>query len=656
MSYYRNFKSSKLHAHCESCHSRRCRAPVEISVSCAFISCRALCGATFHLCKEQEHTLLCPNERVPCLNAQFGCPFRMCRCKQAEHLRVCPASVICCSMEWNRWPLEDIQNKFYANLLKDDNESEALDLSMAIRDQKYLCNRIKMKSLFPELAEQEEEEVPPPPVEEGGAVGGKPFSDASGVNGGSDYPVGKGPTPATQEEVAAAAAGETPLDKNKFDRYEKMFSMARGGCEQASVQNQDDKTDNEASSKGSTEPNSVVGHAPWQKGVLERVGQDMTVQEYNMYIVHNGRMLITFGQIDACTPRERDFVYGNLEPIPVMTLSNYKPPVSYRGKRIHMKDYSKIPDTEDKYTDTSDLGLSEEDMHVTDEMYATLLCCAERELRGHKVSETVGIDGNYVDIATQTYSFPTAPFQRDTSLADITADQKLKLYVRTVTESISSRYRTASCPFTFRCGHPFRRDEYPYHYKNVHSDIQFSLEGWFEQRCPLAYLGCTYVRKNICPLAQKATVSFHQDLNTFSLKPQVCGTVITTAESGPPQAKQAKYEDSLANLPYEVLCHIASFLDCFTLSQLALVSQLFRDVCATHLQERGMVSLKWRKKSYSHGGGRWKCSKVWEFSNLFSKVDRWCLADEPSMSAHLKVCPFYQREIKTERTAVMLKD
>ncbi|KAG5284427.1 hypothetical protein AALO_G00026620 [Alosa alosa] len=660
MSYYRNFKASKLHAHCESCYSRRCRAPVEISVSCVIISCRALCGATFHLCKEEEHTLLCPNEKVPCLNAQFGCPFRMCRSKQAKHLEVCPASVICCSMEWNRWPLEDIQNDFYINLLKDDKEGEALDLSMAIRDQRYLCNRIKMKSLFPELVEEDDE--PLPPEEEEGAVGGKPYSNGAEVNGGSDYPFGKGPTPATQkeniQEEKVAAAEERTLDRDKYDRYEMMFSMERGGCKQASIQNQDDKTVSKGSSKES-EQNAVggsVGHAPWQRGVLERVGQDMTAQEYNMYIVHNGRMLISFGQMAACTPREKDFVYGNLEPIPVMTLYNYKPPISYRGKRIHKKDYSKIPDTEHKYTDTSDLGLSEEDIHVTDEMYATLLCCAEKEVRGHKICETVGIDGNFVDIATQTYSYPTAPFQPDTSLADITADKELKLYVQTVTESITSRHDTTSCTFTFRCGHPFRRDEYPYHYKNVHADIQFSLEGWFEQRCPLAYLGCTYVRKNICPLAQKATISYHQNLSTFSLKPQVCGPVITTGEPGPPQAKQAKYEDSLGNLPYEVLCHIASFLDCFTLSQLALVSQLFRDVCATHLQERGMVSLKWRKKSYSHGGSRWKCSKVWEFSNLFSKVDRWCLGDEPSMSDHLKVCPFYQREMKTERIAVMLKD
>ncbi len=95
----------RLHIHCETCFSRRCKASIEVSVSCMVINCRLLCGASFHMCKEDEHSLLCPNEKVPCLNAHYGCPFTMCRSRLAKHLEVCPASVVCCSMEWNRWPL-----------------------------------------------------------------------------------------------------------------------------------------------------------------------------------------------------------------------------------------------------------------------------------------------------------------------------------------------------------------------------------------------------------------------------------------------------------------------------------------------------------------------------------------------------------------------
>ncbi|KAL2095128.1 hypothetical protein ACEWY4_009847 [Coilia grayii] len=635
----------------------------------------------------------------------------MARSKQAKHLGVCPASVVCCSMEWNRWPVEDIDSDFHTNILKEDKDSWALDLSMAVRDQRHLCNRVKMKALFPELVEPADEPEPPPSEEEEeeeGAVGGEPYSDKikangagphsdkpkangrelysdkAGANGGSDYHFGKNvPQEAMKKEESKPeektnVAGATSIDREKYNRYEMMFSMERGGCQQAEMEEQDDKKVKAASSKGQrsentgvssgSEPNMAAdnpaktgitqpGFAPWEKGVLERLGQEVSVQEYNMYIVHHGRMLISFGQIEACTPREKDFVYGSLEPIPVQSIiSDYRPPTSYRGKRIHKKDYSKIPKTEDKSIDTSDLGVSEDDIQKMDEMYATLLCCAEKEVRGHKICETELIDGVCVDIATQTYSYPSAPFKHDTSLADITADNDIKLYVHTLSESISSRYDTTSCVFTFRCGHPFRRDEYGHHYKNAHADIQFSLEGWFEQRCPLAYLGCTHSQRNIHPFAQKSTVCYHQDLSTFSLKPEVCGSLSPVLQPGPSHAKQARCEVSLSSLPYEVLCHIAGYLDSFTLSQLALVSRLFRDVCSTHLQERGMVSLKWKKKSHSRGGSRWTSTTVWEYSNLFSKVNRWCLGDGPSMADHLKVCPFYEREIKTGRIAVMLKN
>lgn len=95
---------------------------------------------------------------------------------------------------------------------------------------------------------------------------------------------------------------------------------------------------------------------------------------------------------------------------------------------------------------------------------------------------------------------------------------------------------------------------------------------------------------------------------------------------------------------------MASFLDSLSLSQLALVSQLMREVCSTLLQERGMVTLQWERKTYSHGGAKWKVKqKVWQFSTLFSPVDTWCFRDDPSMSEHLKTCPYYERESRTDR-------
>ncbi|XP_015255709.1 PREDICTED: F-box only protein 40 isoform X3 [Cyprinodon variegatus] len=69
--------------------------------------------------------------------------------------------------------------------------------------------------------------------------------------------------------------------------------------------------------------------------------------------------------------------------------------------------------------------------------------------------------------------------------------------------------------------------------------------------------------------------------------------------------------------------------------------------------DRGMVLLEWKKKTYSHGGSSWKSrKKIWRFSSLFSTVDRWSFSNVPSMSEHLKSCPFYQREELREPVAL----
>lgn len=145
---------------------------------CALIPCRLLCGAVFHLCKEEDHLLLCPNVRVPCLNAAYGCQVHLPRSSQAAHLQVCPASVVCCSMEWLRWPSDDTDphndialKQQVMKEREEQGEVEALDLAMALVDQKELFNRLKMKPLYPELTEAEEEELKDEKKEEA-AVGG----------------------------------------------------------------------------------------------------------------------------------------------------------------------------------------------------------------------------------------------------------------------------------------------------------------------------------------------------------------------------------------------------------------------------------------------------------------------------------------------------
>ncbi|XP_046892533.1 F-box only protein 40 isoform X2 [Hypomesus transpacificus] len=665
------------HRHCDKCYSIHCQFPVEISVSCVVIKCHLQCGAVFHLCKEEEHQLLCPNEKVPCLNAENGCPSSMQRHGLAKHLEVCPASVVCCSQQWNRWPVSETDTTFYTNVLTDPKSGGqlSLDVAIALRDQQQLFKSIKMKNIFPEFTNEVEE-----PALLDMATGG-----VSPENGDGNYFYVDQLTETgcngevnglSQEERYALAKKKDVEGIENYSSWEGIFQKEMQGCNQT-VKNldkkpksrkRDEKTEDCDATNCRKEPGkspdqengatgvdlSRTGLAPWEDGVLERLGKEVNIAEYNMYLAHNGSMLINFGQLAACTPRERDFVYGNLEPIEVQTLHSFTVPTSYRPKRSHLiKNPSCTPKRANQSVDTSDLGLSLEDLPKNDEVAATLLCSLEKEFRGHVISETVGTEGLYVDLGTQTYNFSSAPFKEDHSLADLVLDRPQGLHVQIQSECVTRRHNRNSSAFNYMCGNTFRRDEYTSHFRNVHLDIQSCLNGWFEQHCPLAYLGCTFSQRRFHPVGHQATITYCPNLRTFALQPVFPSSLCEGGKTIPSERKRARNLDPLSSLPFEILRHIAGFLDSLTLSQVSQVSQRLREVCATLLVGRGMVSLKWEKKTYSHGGSYWKCkNKVWEFSCLFSRVDGWSLDSVSSMSEHLRVCTFYEKDEKREPVAL----
>ncbi|XP_060054261.1 F-box only protein 40 [Erinaceus europaeus] len=657
------------HKHCERCFNRHCHIPVEPDVSCLVINCHLLCGATFHMCKEAEHELLCPLEQVPCLNSEYGCPVSMSRHKLAKHLQVCPASVVCCSMEWNRWPNVDSETTLHKNIMKENPTEECLDMALALQDQKVLFNSLNMVELFPETREPSEQE----PIMNGeaswgemeGAVGGVsslvPHDSLSATNGEI--------AELSQEEREALAKTKEGMDLLKFDKWENIFSKEHAasaltnssascegknsnGCGEEQISSSNNMID--AGTAKGTQPQEnqkqrdfhaaveTTGLAPWQDGVLERLKTAVDAKDYNMYLVHNGRLLIHFGQMPACTPKERDFVYGNLEAQEVKTVYTFKVPVSYCGKRARVGDAMlSCRPSEHKAVDTSDLGVPVEDLPKSDLIKTTLLCALERELKGHVISESRSIDGLFMDFATQTYSFEPEQFSSGTVLADLlsTATER-GLHVELRSECVTRRHNKSSSAFTFTCNKFFRRDEFPLHFKNVHTDIQSCLDGWFQHRCPLAYLGCTFIQNHFRPPGQKSKLIYSQELQTFAIKPDVASELSEGRKNNHLSGHGGKSENSLTSLPLEVLQYIAGFLDSISLSQLSQVSILMRNICATLLQERGMVLLQWKKR-YSHGGTSWRVHReIWQFSSLFSKIKSWEYNEVASMSEHLKTCPF----------------
>ncbi|KAI3373779.1 hypothetical protein L3Q82_022371, partial [Scortum barcoo] len=672
------------HVHCDSCYSRRCRARVEVSVCCAVVPCPLHCGALFHLCKEEDHLLLCPNVRVPCLNASYGCPIHLPRSSQAAHLQVCPASLVCCSMEWNRWPANDahshLNTELHENLLKEREQGRCLDLAMALKDQDRLFHSIKMKKLFPELIQSvEEEEKEEERREEERrkekqkkeaekaaakeASGGtwesfnmfdiKRFDEKEDEDEDEDedeveveIEYQRELTQEEREAIARASGVHADLLEN-YNAWERMFTMEMGGCRE---------------SEGATVAGRGQGSSKGRGNGLGTLAEEDAADACRGATASN-----TCNQVSSlCSASstsanlKKKFVYERLEPMKIITVRTFKIPTSFSARQGRIRNPG-FYRRESQAVDTSDLGVQLEEMPVWDEVQASLLCSLEKEQRGHLIAESVCTDGLLQDEGTQTYDFLSAPFRRNTSLADLTASKPLELHLQLQVESVTSRHHKASSAFTFLCGHTFQRREYGNHYKNIHSDIQMGVNGWFEQRCPLAYLGCTYSQRRLRPSTHEATVSYNEDLGCFGLHPTVpdslCEALQTSRSSVVSSSAQRKRggqaeggEDSLSSLPYEVLCHMASFLDSLSLSQLALVSQLMRQVVSSLLQERGMVTLHWERKTYSHGGAKWRVKhKVWQFSTLFSPVDSWCFREVPCMSEHLKVCPYYERECRTEK-------
>ncbi|KAG8011322.1 F-box only protein 30 [Nibea albiflora] len=142
------------HAHCMSCVNQRCMARPQPGISCDLITCPLVCGAVFHSCKADEHHLMCPLVRVPCLNSGYGCPATLVRNQMYAHLEVCPAGVVCCTMEWNRWPISSLDYTSYESLSRGVEEVEQLDMALALQDQRTLLESLKVIAMAPTAEEK----------------------------------------------------------------------------------------------------------------------------------------------------------------------------------------------------------------------------------------------------------------------------------------------------------------------------------------------------------------------------------------------------------------------------------------------------------------------------------------------------------------------
>ena len=124
------------HEHCENCVKLYCSAPS----GCKMLLCEYGCGAQLHGCKMKDHKNVCQKCRIPCINSDYGCPAVITRDILRSHLQHCPASVIFCTMEWNRYPVYSKARLSWVPFFQPNPVlvKGHLDVELAFRDQRIL--------------------------------------------------------------------------------------------------------------------------------------------------------------------------------------------------------------------------------------------------------------------------------------------------------------------------------------------------------------------------------------------------------------------------------------------------------------------------------------------------------------------------------------
>ncbi|CAK9300912.1 unnamed protein product [Gordionus sp. m RMFG-2023] len=229
----------------------------------------------------------------------------------------------------------------------------------------------------------------------------------------------------------------------------------------------------------------------------------------------------------------------------------------------------------------------------------------------------------------------------------------------------------------FACGQYIRRDAFPWHYLNVHAQIESYMEDWLFHSCPLSTppfdsninntgrKHCDFVATRLLPLSgtlksltpvsgyafktgfednrKAGELVFDRIANAISFKPYSFPRLENNDDP-----IRSPFMTSLGDLPTEAICEICMNLEPLYLLNFSLVNKRFYElVRSLILPVKGMVLTKWGKTGSSPI--RWEITdKKWVFPKTFAPITGWqfnpnCTAGQ--ISNHLKKCPSYEINI-----------
>ncbi|XP_022099529.1 F-box only protein 30-like [Acanthaster planci] len=500
-----------LHDHCQACYDSRCNMRLP---ACSIVPCELDCGARFHACKQAEHSLLCGNEKVACINAGYGCPLHVLRSQMSRHLAGCPASLVHCTMEWNRWPVcsSERQSHQPVQVLLDVNR-EQLDMALALRDQRMLTRSMRASVRTRKILTNNLNRRHP-------AV---PLADQLTVSNGS-----------TVKEFDEQRELENLLqDMHQWENAtERKRSRSPAGLRQ-SICDELYRASQETVQQLSTAIHAMTGdsHPPSEKA-------DFSLGKSTYPYIHCAhcerrkermeRLLDSHNAMKDCGEDSQ-----SLEGRKPSTEKNAAPGDCH-DESVHLR---VIKDTLLGATCTNE----EEQLHRPGQIsspssrdvqqgYRSSSSSSEGSLNDvpmpalfvtpsttGEVSAAPGRGHSKILVVEPPKMIPgsgVASFPVTNSDSPMQASLSLDLSL----ESITRYQAKPDSMYTFLCAQVFRRDEFASHFQNVHSDIHGGLNGWLEQRCPLAPYGCTYSQRRFFPGERKARIVHHEHLESFGVR------------------------------------------------------------------------------------------------------------------------------------------
>ncbi|KAK3103055.1 hypothetical protein FSP39_016096 [Pinctada imbricata] len=544
---------------------------------------------------------------------------RMPRSKLSSHLQRCPASVIRCVIEWNRWPMHSAMENLKAPLPLNNPHVKCaqLDVALAMRDQRVLQKSMRTPKRIRKV-----------------------FQNSITV---------KYPSVPLETTHSIDSMEDIPSDYAQNDS--------------------DDDTD---------------GNAPWEESRYPP-GLKKSVVRSIYKASQEASNSLTYAL---------DYVSSHI------------------GKTALLEKIKEMKETEGADELTDGKSQSEEDVQK-DEKSPSAMC--SNNINDVLITET-SADAFNVEVTSSEQNEVQSPSVLHKSLVKGSDNDKddsdLKsLYHKQIRlhellgvslsiECISKYQPKPLKMFTFLCAQNFRRDEYAWHFKNVHNDIHCGLNGLLEQRCPLAHQGCDFTYQKMFPKRPQGQIVHSALLESFGLVTsddfeEELLQIQTTSDSDhqcqsnteiwklreatPEIMTSCKYDSCinifpryrrcsgchsyhslsrqdnqetliLTSLPFEVLQHIAIFLDGFSLCNLSLTCRLLRHVSCTLLEQKGMVVLQWEPRTTEKGVSWQVAGRKWSFSTSFTPVREWEYQCSAPLFEHLKRCPYNQEKDKVIRT------